>query len=86
VHFALLSFISRTFNFYYYLEQKMPKMKSHSGASKRFKKTAGGFKAGQSHRRHILTKKTTKRKRQLRKSNMIHESDVRSAQRLLPYS
>jgi large subunit ribosomal protein L35 len=74
------------FYFYYCLEQKMPKMKSHSGAAKRFKKTAGGFKAGQSHRRHILTKKTTKRKRQLRKSNMIHESDVRSAQRLLPYS
>jgi large subunit ribosomal protein L35 len=68
------------------LEQKMPKMKSHSGAAKRFKKTAGGFKCAQSHRRHILTKKTTKRKRQLRAATMIHESDVRMAQRLLPYS
>jgi large subunit ribosomal protein L35 len=65
----------------------MPKMKSHSGASKRFKKTGGGdFKCGQSHRRHILTKKTTKRKRQLRKAAHLHASDVRMAQRLLPYS
>ena len=64
----------------------MPKMKSHSGAGKRFKKTAGGFKCGQAYRRHILTKKTTKRKRQLRSAAMIHESDVRMAQRLLPYS
>ncbi len=65
----------------------MPKMKSHSGAAKRFKKTgSGNFKCGQSHRRHILTKKTTKRKRQLRSAAMIHESDVRMAQRLLPYS
>jgi large subunit ribosomal protein L35 len=65
----------------------MPKMKSHSGAAKRFKKTgSGNFKCGQSHRRHILTKKTTKRKRQLRKATMIHESDVRMVQRLLPYN
>jgi len=62
-------------------------MKSHSGAAKRFKKTgSGNFKCGQSHRRHILTKKTTKRKRQLRKATMIHESDVRMVQRLLPYN
>ncbi|HED39060.1 MAG TPA: 50S ribosomal protein L35, partial [Chromatiales bacterium] len=44
----------------------MPKIKSHSGAAKRFKRTASGsFKRGQSHRSHILTKKSTKRKRQL---------------------
>ncbi len=64
----------------------MPKLKTNRGAAKRFKRTAGGFKCVQSHRRHILTKKTTKRKRQLRKASMIHESDVRSAKRMLPYS
>ena len=45
----------------------MPKIKTVRGAAKRFKKTAsGGFKRKQSHLRHILTKKTTKRKRQFR--------------------
>ena len=44
----------------------MPKMKTNRGAAKRFRRTAnGGFKRGQSHRRHILTKKSSKRKRQL---------------------
>ncbi|MEE9396800.1 MAG: 50S ribosomal protein L35 [Methylococcales bacterium] len=65
----------------------MPKMKTNRGAAKRFKRTAsGGFKCNQSHRRHILTKKSTKRKRQLRKDSMLHPSDVRSAVRMLPYS
>ena len=64
----------------------MPKLKTNRGAAKRFKKTAGGFKCNHSHRRHILTKKTTKRKRQLRAPNLLHPSDVRSAARLLPYS
>ena len=65
----------------------MPKMKTNRGAAKRFKRTAsGGFKCNQSHRRHILTKKSTKRKRQLRKDSMLHRSDVRSAVRMLPYS
>ncbi|MDD5036652.1 MAG: 50S ribosomal protein L35 [Methylococcaceae bacterium] len=64
----------------------MPKMKSNRGAAKRFRKTAsGGFKCNQSHRRHILTKKSTKRKRQLRSPGMLHASDVKSATRLLPY-
>jgi large subunit ribosomal protein L35 len=45
----------------------MPKMKSNSGAAKRFRKTASGrFKSKQSHLRHILTKKSSKRKRHLR--------------------
>ena len=44
----------------------MPKMKTHRGAAKRFKKTANGYKRGHSHLRHILTKKSTKRKRGLR--------------------
>ncbi len=64
----------------------MPKIKSNRGAAKRFRKTAsGGFKCNQSHRRHILTKKSTKRKRQLRSPGMLHASDVKSATRMLPY-
>ena len=61
----------------------MPKMKTNRGAAKRFKKTAGGIKRGQSHRRHILTKKSTKRKRQLRSPSMICQADVRMATRML---
>ncbi len=69
-----------------YRRKQMPKMKTHSGTAKRFKKTKNGFKCGQSHRRHILTKKTTKRKRQLRKAASIHPSDVPMIARLLPYA
>jgi large subunit ribosomal protein L35 len=65
----------------------MPKIKTNRGAAKRFRKTAsGGFKCKQSHRRHILTKKSTKRKRHLRAPDMLHASDVKSANRLLPYA
>lgn len=65
----------------------MPKLKTNRGAAKRFKKTAsGGFKCNHSHRRHILTKKSTKRKRQLRSPNMLHPSDVKSVSRLLPHA
>lgn len=64
----------------------MPKIKTNRGAAKRFKITAGGVKRGSSHRRHILTKKSTKRKRQLRSPGMLHEADVRAAKRMLPYS
>ncbi|WP_028115408.1 50S ribosomal protein L35 [Ferrimonas senticii] len=65
----------------------MPKMKSHRGAAKRFKKTAsGGFKRKQSHLRHILTKKSTKRKRHLRAAAMVAKVDVASVRRMLPYA
>jgi large subunit ribosomal protein L35 len=65
----------------------MPKMKSNRGAAKRFKKTAsGGFKRSQSHKRHILTKKSPKRKRQLRSTTMVHEADNALVQRMLPYA
>lgn len=64
----------------------MPKIKTNRGAAKRFKKTAGGFKRNQSHRRHILTKKSTKRKRHLRSAAMLHKSDVASARRMIPYA
>lgn len=65
----------------------MPKMKSNRGAAKRFKKTAsGGFKRNQSHRRHILTKKSTKRKRQLRHPALVADADVGLIRRMLPGS
>ncbi len=65
----------------------MPKMKTIRGAAKRFRKTGGGgFKCGHSHVRHILTKKSSKRKRQLRGSMMLHKSDVAAVARQLPYS
>ncbi len=65
----------------------MPKMKSNRGAAKRFKATgSGGFKRKQSHARHILTKKPTKRKRQLRSPAMVAAVDVGMVKRMLPYS
>lgn len=61
----------------------MPKMKTHRGAAKRFKRTAsGGYKRKQSHLRHILTKKSSKRKRQLRPMSMVAKADVASVDRL----
>ncbi|RUO70232.1 50S ribosomal protein L35 [Pseudidiomarina salinarum] len=65
----------------------MPKIKSNRGAAKRFKKTAsGGFKCKQSHLRHILTKKSSKRKRHLRAKSMVHVADVPLVARMLPYA
>lgn len=64
----------------------MPKIKTNRGAAKRFKATASGFKRGSSHRRHILTKKPSKRKRHLRSPSGVHEADVNMTKRMLPYS
>jgi len=64
---------------------EMPKMKSCSGAAKRFKKTANGFKHKQSFTSHILTKKSTKRKRQLRPLLQVHAADQKLIKRMLPY-
>lgn len=65
----------------------MPKMKSNRGAAKRFSRTgSGGFKRSQSHARHILTKKSTKRKRHLRGTLMVAAADVKMMRRMLPYS
>lgn len=65
----------------------MPKIKTNRGAAKRFKKTgAGAFKRAQSHRRHILTKKSTKRKRHLRSPSHLHKADVAAARRMIPYA
>ena len=64
----------------------MPKLKTKRGAAKRFRaKGNGGFKAGHSHMRHILTKKSAKRKRQLGRTLQISDSDVDELHRLLPY-
>ena len=54
----------------------MPKMKSNRGASKSFKKTATGrFKRKKAYKSHILTSKSTKRKRQLRKPTMVSDAE-----------
>jgi large subunit ribosomal protein L35 len=65
----------------------MPKIKTNRAAAKRFRKTASGkFKAGHAFKSHILTKKSTKRKRGLRAPNHVHESDTKRVARMLPYS
>ena len=62
----------------------MPKLKTHRGAAKRFRKTSGGYKHRQVNRNHILTKKGTKRKRQLRGLNDVAAADVPVLRRMLP--
>ncbi len=62
----------------------MPKLKTDSGAAKRFKKTgSGGYKCKHSHKRHILTKKSTKRKRHLRGTTLVAASDVAMVRQML---
>ena len=61
----------------------MPKLKTSSGAAKRFKKTAKGYKQRQSFRNHNLTKKSTKRKRHLRSMKAIAPSDAPLIRRML---
>lgn len=64
----------------------MPKMKTHSGAAKRFKKTGSGkFKRGHSHLRHILTSKDTKRKRKLGEQVVVSPADAPKLKRMMPY-
>lgn len=64
----------------------MPKMKTHRGAAKRFTKTASGkIKAGKAHHSHILTKKSTKRKRGLRGTRIVAEVDAPRINELIPY-
>lgn len=61
----------------------MPKAKVHSGAAKRFKKTGSGYKRKSAYKSHILTKMTTKRKRQLRGTSMVHPADTVLVKRML---
>lgn len=64
----------------------MPKLKTHKGAAKRFRLTATGkVKRGHSHARHILTSKTTKRKRQLDIDSLVADADEKPTKRMLPY-
>jgi len=64
----------------------MPKMKSNSGAKKRFKVTGTGkVVRSKANKSHILTKKTTKRKRNLRKSCVVDSANMANMNRLLPY-
>ncbi len=61
----------------------MSKQKVHSGAAKRFKKTGSGLKRKSAYKSHILTKMTTKRKRQLRGTSEVHPSDMANVKRML---
>jgi large subunit ribosomal protein L35 len=63
----------------------MPKMKTHRGAAKRFKKSGTGkFIRSRTNKQHILTKKTSKRKRKLRQSAVVEPVDARRLKELLP--
>lgn len=65
----------------------MPKLKTNRGAAKRFKISgAGRIKRSQANRRHILTKKTTKRKRHLRGSTSVAGGDQKAIRIMLPYA
>ncbi len=65
----------------------MPKMKTKRGAAKRFRVRPGGsIKRGQAFKRHILTKKTTKNKRQLRGSAEVMAVDIAHVRAMLPYA
>jgi large subunit ribosomal protein L35 len=64
----------------------MPKMKTHRGAAKRVKKTGTGkLKRMRANKSHILTKKTRKRKRRLRKPDVVAKGDAKRLHKILPY-
>ena len=63
------------------------KLKTHRGAAKRFKVTAGGkIRRSKAFRSHLLTKKTTKRKRRLRRGGLVSDGDKKAVRKMLPYS
>ncbi len=65
----------------------MPKIKTNRGAAKRFKTTGSGkVVRNKAFANHILTKKTTKRKRSLRKSSLVDSSNLQKVNRLIPYA
>ncbi|GAB4539196.1 MAG: 50S ribosomal protein L35 [Thermodesulfovibrionia bacterium] len=64
----------------------MPKLKTHRGAAKRFKKTATGkFKSVGAYKSHLLTGKPSKRTRRLRKGGLVDKTNTKALRRLLPY-
>lgn len=65
----------------------MPKLKTHSGSKKRFRLTASGkVKRTQGYKNHILTKKSTKRKRGLRQGVMADPTNAATIKKMLPYA
>ena len=67
-------------------EYKVPKLKTNRGAAKRFARTATGkFKRSQSHLNHLLTSKSTKRKRHLRAGDLVSSADHAAIKKMLPY-
>ena len=68
-------------------EKKMPKLKTHTGAKKRFKKTGTGkITRGQTKTRHILTSKAPKTKRKLGKILLVSDGDFAKVARMIPYA
>ena len=64
----------------------MPKMKTNKSAAKRFRRTGKGkFKCGRAGKGHILTKKSRKRKRKLKKTAIVYSAEANKLKRLLPY-
>ena len=64
----------------------MPKLKTNRAAAKRFKKTATGqLKRNKAYKSHILTKKSQKRKRNLRKATVLDQTNVKNMKKILPY-
>ena len=64
----------------------MPKLKTHRGAAKRFKRTKSGkFLRSKAYNQHILSSKTTKRKRALRGTAVVSDADSAKLARMLPY-
>ncbi|TYP00271.1 LSU ribosomal protein L35P [Geothermobacter ehrlichii] len=64
----------------------MPKIKTNRGAAKRFRRTGTGkIRRNKAYHSHILTKKTTKRKREMRQSALVAPADAKNIARLIPY-
>ena len=64
----------------------MPKLKSHRGAAKRFKKTASGkIMRSKAFKQHILTSKSSKRKRRMRGTAVVSKADAAKLSKMLPY-
>jgi large subunit ribosomal protein L35 len=64
----------------------MPKVKTHRGAAKRFKKTGTGkVVRSKKNKQHILTKKSPKRKRHLRKNTLVSSADEKRVKQMIPY-
>lgn len=70
----------------YQRRESVPKLKTNRGAAKRFKKTGTGrIKAKKAFSRHILTKKSTNRKRGLRRPKLVEKTDTKGIKKLVPY-